>query len=317
MAAKHTGFTRILLHNKWAKLAALVLAVVTWYAIQAVTSFETVVPDVPLAIQADEGWAVLDRSAKTVDVLFRGSQEDIRYLNPAQVRVAVDIRGKPFKGSATVKIKRENVRAPGTVRPILIRPDEVTLRLDQEGEKQVPVKADLQGVPPEGYEVAQVVCTPASVVLYGPRQRLDEIDQVRTAPVDLEARGKTFRKLGIGLVPPDETWAARIAPSNVSVEVTIVERSSTREVADVPVGVLIPPGYRRRVDVSPSAVKLVVRGRAELLKNVTKADVQAYVDCAGLESGASYDLPVRAQAGPGLSVPSVEPSAVRVTVGEL
>jgi hypothetical protein len=33
--------------------------------------------------------AILDRSAKTVDVLFRGSQEDIRYLNRDQISVDV------------------------------------------------------------------------------------------------------------------------------------------------------------------------------------------------------------------------------------
>ncbi|MFH0954277.1 MAG: CdaR family protein [Verrucomicrobiota bacterium] len=317
MAARPTGLRGLFLNNKAAKAASLFLAVVTWYAIQAVISFETVVTDVPLTIQTDDGWAILDRSADSVDVVFRGSQEDVRRLDPDQIRVDVDIRGRSSKGSSTVKIRRENVRAPGAVRPVLIRPDIVTLRLDQEGEKQVAVKADLQAAPPEGYEMEQVVCTPASVTVYGPRQRLDDIDAVHTAPIDLEGRSRSFKKLKMPVIAPGETWAARIAPSNVAVEVVIVERSATREMADVPVSVLSQPGVRRRVDLAPSQVKVLLKGRAELLKTVSREDVEAFVDCSALESGASYDLPVRVQTVPGLAVSGVEPPAVNVTVGDL
>lgn len=57
-------------HNKGTKLASLLLALICWYAIQAAISFEAVVTDVPLTVKVNEGWAVLDRSDKTVDVLF-------------------------------------------------------------------------------------------------------------------------------------------------------------------------------------------------------------------------------------------------------
>jgi YbbR domain-containing protein len=317
MADKPTGIRRILAHNKGAKVASLFLAVVAWYAIQAVISFEQLVSDVPLTFQVDDGWAVLDRSAGTVDVLFRGSQEDIRRLDPDQVRVEVDLRGRSLKGATTVKIKRENIHAPGTVRPVAIRPDVVTLTLDQEGEKQVPVKADLQGVPPEGYEVEGVACTPASVAVYGPRKRLDEIEVLQTVPIDLEGRSRSFKKLKMSVLSPSETWPARVSPSNVTVEVTIVERSSTRELADVPVGALFGAGLRRRVDLSPNTVTVVLKGRADVLKSVTRDDIQAYVDCRALEDGVSYDLPVRVQTVAGVTVPSVEPPAVTITVGEM
>lgn len=317
MASRWSSVREAVLHNKGKKIVALFLALVTWYAIQAAISFETVISDVPLVVEADPGWAVLDRSARTVDILFRGPQEEIRYLDGEQVKVELDIRGKTFEGSAVFKVTARNVKAPGTVRPVLIRPDEITLKLDREMEKQVPVKADLQGVPPEGYEVEKWVAAPASVTVHGPRQRLDEIDAVRTRPIDLEGRSRSFKKLKVPVTPPGEAWVARIAPSNVMVEITIVERSATKDVGPLAVDVLVPPGPRLKVQVRPEDVTVTVRGRAELLKGLAGDDVRAYVDCGDLEAGSSYDLPVRVQLPSGVGAVGIEPPTVKVTIEEL
>ncbi len=317
MASKLERIRGLLLHNKGLKIASVVLAFVTWYAIRSVINFETVVSDIPITIQVNPGWAILDRSAQTVDVLFRGSQEDVRYLNRDQITVEADIRGKSFAGALNVKLLPKNVQAPGAVRAVLIWPDEVTLKLDQEGEKQVPVKADLQGAVPEGYEVDKVECTPASVLLQGPRQRLDEIESVRTAPIDLEDRVRSFKKMKMMVLSPSENWVGRVNPSNVVVEITIVERSATKEVAGVPVHMLISPGAGPQMELWPAKVDVVLKGLAETVKNLKPEDVQASVDCSDLEAGASYDLPVRVHASPGVTAIRVEPPTVKVTVENL
>jgi YbbR domain-containing protein len=317
MASKLERLWQFVLHNKGLKAASLVLGFVTWYAIRSVINFETVVSDIPITIQVNPGWAILDRSATTVDVLFRGSQEDVRYLNRDQVTVEADIRGKPFAGALSVKLQPKNVQAPGAVRAVVIWPDEITLKLDQEDEKQVPVKADLQGAVPEGYEVDAVECTPASVLLQGPRQRLDEIESVRTAPIDLEDRVRSFKKLKMMVLSPSENWVGRVSPSNVVVEVTIAERSATREIQEVPVHMLVSPGLGPKLDIWPAKVNVLLKGLGESLKNLKSEDVQATVDCSALQAGASYDLPVRVHSSAGVTAVRVEPPTIKVTVGDL
>ncbi len=317
MDSKKSGILSVLLHNKGTKITSLFLAVVTWYAIQSVINYEAVITDVPLTIRVDPGWAVLDSSVNTVDVRFRGSQEDIRYLSRDDVRVEADIRGQPFKSSYTVGLKLRDVKAPGAARAVSIQPGDITLRLDREGEKQVVVKADLQNIPSEDYEVESVVCTPASVILYGPQMRLNEIVSVSTAPIDLEGRSKSFRKQNLAVLPPSEAWTARIAPANVQVDVKMVERSATREFRDVPVGVMVQPGPRPRLEVQPASVTVVLKGRAELLNNLKENDVRAYADCAEMKAGATVELPVNVHLVPGLSTVSVDPPTVKVVIGEL
>jgi YbbR domain-containing protein len=317
MASKSERLRKILQRNRGLKAAALVLAFVTWYAIRSVINFETVVSDIPLTVQVNPGWAILDRSAQTVDILFRGSQEDIRYMNRDQIKVEVDIRGKPFAEALNVKLQPKNVQVPGAVRAAAIWPDEITLKLDQEGEKQVPVKADMQGSVPEGYEVDMITCSPASVLLQGPRQRLDEIELVRTVPIDLEGRIRSFKKLKMPVVSPGENWVGRVNPSNVAVEVAIVERSATRELQDLPVTVLVQPGSRPLLDLWPLKVNVVLKGVVQLVQNVNPEEVQASVDCSTLQGAASYNLPVRVHAPAGITAVSIEPPTVKVTVGNL
>ncbi len=318
MADKSSNFlVRFIKHHAGWKLLSLLLAIVTWYAIQAVISFEAVVTDIPLNIRVKEGWAILDRSATAVDVRFRGSQDDIRFLSKDQVRVDVNIEGQPFQDSLAVKLLPSNIHAPGAVRPIMIRPDEVVLKLDQEGEKEVPVKVDFQGMPPEGVEVSQSICTPATITLMGPRQRLGEIKAVFTAAIDLEGRSRSFKKMNVPLVAPSETWMAHMKPDNVTVDVTMGEPAASKEVEDLPIQTLVPAGSNPRLNIEPKSVRAEIKGRAELLNTLRPEDVRAYVDCSALQKGSSYDVPVLIQLPLGLNASKIEPPTVKITVVSL
>jgi YbbR domain-containing protein len=252
-----------------------------------------------------------------VDVLFRGSQADIRYLNRDQIKIEVDIRNKPFTQELNVKLLAKNVQTPGAARAVAIRPDEITLKLDQEGEKQIPVKADVQGGLPEGYEVETITCAPASVLLQGPRQRLDEIESVRTVPIDIEGRIRSFNKLQTPIVSPSENWVGCVSPSNVAVEIKIVERLTTRALEGLPVIALIRPDSRPRLDFWPSKINVVLKGLDKLVRDVKPEDVQASVDCSTLQRSASYNLPVRVHAPAGVTAVGIEPPTVKVTVEDL
>ncbi|HBA85263.1 MAG TPA: hypothetical protein DCZ95_14340 [Verrucomicrobia bacterium] len=300
--------------NKTSKVAAIFLAVISWYAIRAAISFETEIKDIPLTIEVDNGWAILERSARTVDITFRGSKEDIRYLNRDDIRVMLDFRGQSLNGILTAKLEAKNVTIPGGARVVYIRPGEVTVRMDQEGDKQVPVKVEFIGATPEGYELEKVVCTPATVQISGPRQRLREVDVIHTSPIDLEGRIRSFRKLKLNLLQPSESWAARLEPAVVMAEVAIVERSATVDVEDIPVNALVKQGFRPQVDLSGVRVKVTLKSRSELLKNMDRDLIKAYVDCTGIEAAAKYDLPVRVTAPPGIGVVGVSPPTVNVMV---
>jgi YbbR domain-containing protein len=300
---------RALAHNKGLKVVALVLALVSWFLIHTNISHERLVKDVPVTIRAEEGWAVLDVSAPSAQVLFRGSLNDLRLLEQAPIRLEVDAR-KASGGRQQVRLTASHVQAAGMARPIYIEPVEVAFVLDQQGEKRVVVKADFQGSPVEECEVTRVVCEPAHVVLHGPRRRLAEMESVHTAPIDLEGRSRPFRKTHVPLALNSATWLDNGTASNVTVHVTIAERAATRTFQDVPVQALLPAGAAGAVRVQPAQVNLTLRGRLELLSAVKREELQAYVEGAALAMNSATVLPVRVFLPPGLEVAAVEPASI-------
>ncbi|TAN36419.1 MAG: hypothetical protein EPN23_08605 [Verrucomicrobia bacterium] len=307
-----TRFPRLLRatrNNKGLKLAALLLALLSWYLIHANISHERLIKDVPVTVRAEEGWAVLDASLQSVNILFRGSLEDLRLLEQSPVRVEVDAR-KTTSGRRQVRLTASHVQAAGMARPVYIEPGELFFVLDPQGEKRVMVKADFQGNPVEECEVTHTVCEPPQVVLHGPRRRLSEIEVVHTTPIDLEGRSRPFRKTHVPLALSSEIWLNNGTASNITVHVTIEERVATRTFQDVPVSALLPSGAEGHVSVQPAQINLTLRGRAELLGGVKRDELRAYVDGSALTPNVALALPVRFFVPAGLEVAAIEPANV-------
>lgn len=300
--------------RKSSKLIALLLAAITWYAIQPSISFETIVSDVPVRVLVDPGWAVLEQSAGTVDVHFRGSREGIRYLTQEQLEVLVDIRGKPYEESITLPLDLSSVRSPSSVRPVFIRPAEVMLSVDQEEDRQVPVRVHVQGNPPEGYEVESMSATPSVVTVRGPRQRLDAIEAIRTTPIDMEGRLQSF-KLRVGLVSPSRTWTARMEPERVEVDIMLVERSAKATFDEMRIKALHGATQWSQVEMKPTHASIQLVGRAELLETLTQQDIRVYVDLVGLAPDVEHEVPVLVHLPNRIRLEQIEPATIRVIVG--
>ncbi|MCS6770914.1 MAG: CdaR family protein [Kiritimatiellae bacterium] len=312
MAANPYLLLRAVRNNWRLKLISVALAVFAWYAVREFTSYTSVVREVRVNVLLDEGWAVLDRSVEDVDVLCRGSQSDIRYLTRDQVRVEVDLRGRSVPGAIEVPLRPQNVKISGGARAVSVEPPELTLTLDREGERVVRVRPDIVGNPPEGFELAEITATPAEVRLQGPQGRLAAVSEVRTAPIDLEGRLKSF-SLTRTILPPSELWSARVDPDRARVDVRIVERSSAAELSGIPIRLLVPPGTPQiRIIDGRDQVKLTIRGRADAVRQLTTTNVTAFVDCSGLEPGRAAELPVLVNAPAGVEIVNREPSHITV-----
>lgn len=301
-------------NNRGLKIVALLLAVILWYAIREAISSEAMIKNVRLNVVTEDGWAVLDQSVPDVDVLFRGSEEDLRYLNRDQIEVKVNMRGRRSReGTVVVTLSPDLVKAPTGARAMRVDPNEITLSLDREDDKEVPVKAEVMGTPPEDYEVSKVLCTPATVVVHGPRQRLATVDAVRTDPIDLEGRLRSFT-LNRSIVPLGVSWSARVEPATVDVRVSIVQRTARTEIENVRVSALVKPNSRDGVQFWPPTVRVTLSGKTDLIGNLEKDRLLAFVDCSTLERGSRVSLPVRVPVGAGLDVVAIDPPMVSAEI---
>ncbi len=300
----------LLLDNKRIKLLSLLMAVISWHMIRDAISLEVVIPDIRLQIRAQEGMAVLNQSAATVDVTFRGSQEDVQRLDPRRIQAVVEL---PVAGAAMpseIEITPAVIRGVRGARAVAIHPTRIHVALDRQNEKRLPVKARTVGVPLFG-EVDSVTCEPGSVVLRGPAARLGMTECVYTQPVDVDGRVESFSRRAV-LQAPGDNWVAEMEPAEVQVRVAIVMRTGGKEWKAMPVKAVVDPGQAVTIDIEPSAVDVVVTGRSNVLAQAEASHLRVFADCSGLTAPGTYTLPVRVYAGSAEAV--ARPDAVRVTL---
>ena len=308
---KATSLRKVFGRNRMMKLFCLLMAFAVWQAIRENTSFEMVLNDVPIMVAAGEGRAVFDQSAGTVNIRFRGSRDDVRFVSSDQISVMIDASGRTDRLRHTFKFSPRYVKTPPRVHAVQFDPPEVTVTMDREVERVLPVRAVLEGDLPSGIQLEKTVCTPASVKVRGAERLLSELEQVRTVPVSLDGRYNSF-KTQAPIASADQPWT--VLPERVAVEVLLVERVSTRRIENSYVRPMLASDDMRTVKVRPEKVSVTLRGSPQRIADLDERNVYTYIDCSELTGPAEYEVSVRVDVPDGLQVEKVEPPAVRVTV---
>jgi YbbR domain-containing protein len=231
--------------------------------------------------------AILHQSATSVDVTFRGSQDDIRLIDPNQIKAVVDLKAVEA-GTEEALVGPKSIEGVRGVRAVEVRPDRVWVTLDRESEKNVVVKGMYSGKPLLG-QVESVVCDPPVVRLRGPARKLATAEFLYTAPVDVDGRIEPFAKRA-PVLPPSDTWVARMEPSEVQVRINIVQKSGERQWDSLPVVTVVPPGVPVRTTVKPGRVRVIVSGRSDLLEGMADGHIKVLADCTGLAVPGEHDV---------------------------
>jgi len=304
-------FKRMMSRNWVTKVACLVLAFVVWQGIRENTSFETVMTDVSVRVVTAEGWAVLEQSADAVSVGFRGSRDDIKYLNSDQVEIVIELPENSGAAERSIRLLPRHVKASSRARAVAVTPEQLFVTVGREVERQIPVKVSFEGALPEGIDLEKTVAEPATVKIRGAAQRVGKLEHVRTEPVSLDGRVHSF-KTHVSVATAGAAW--QVTPERVLAEIVLIERTTTREFSDIYVRPLLLPGEARRIEIRPAKIRVVLKGSDQRMEPLKARDLYVYVDCSELTESAQYELPVRVDVPFGLQVERIEPAVVNITV---
>lgn len=297
-------------NNGVLKLLALCMAIMSYHAIRGATGFE-VLYDLPLDIRVDTGVAILEYTPETIQVTFRGAQEDLRQIDQKRLSVVVRPRALATDGSEVVWLAARDVQGLGRgVRVVSLRPDHVTLAFDHVAEKQVAVtRPRIIGAPLAGR--AEVEYEPKLVTIRGPRRRLTNLESLLTEPLDVDGRVASFRK-SVKVLPPSDTRLIQIEPDTVNADVRIVSESRTEVWSNMPVRLLLRGGLVTSASSTPTDVTLTLSGRPEILDHLPRAEVRAFVDLTDeFATDASVLVRVFLPSAPDVTV-QIEPASVHI-----
>ena len=176
--------------------------------------------------------------------------------------------------------------------------------------RTVPLAVDVAGEPDPGYAVSRVASSPSAIQVQGPIEILQQIDRIRLSAVSVAgARSDVVRSVQIPL-PAGLSYVDR---DRATVTVTITAAAGSRRTTLAVEVLNVAPGRVARVQGSGS-VDVILDGPLPVLNAMAAGELRATVDAGGASTG-TLTLQVNVKAPDGVTVKSVQPASVTVTIG--
>jgi YbbR domain-containing protein len=262
------------------KLVSLVIAFGLWVSItgedRAVNNL-----DLPLEVLLRPEHILAAPPPTKVTVRLEGPRTIMRKLEPLELAVRIDLRGGST-GEMDVQLSQANlVGRPAQVEVGFFEPDRVRLVVGRRLRRELPVVVDLVGRPPVGYALYHARVQPPKLTVEGPEGAVAALTQLRTNPLHLEQRTRSFTE-AIGTVP-DRSEVKIVDPVPIEVRVVIDTAPVERVFDRVPI---VPLGRPVRGSLDPPTARVVVGGPAEALERLTVSHIRPVAKTEALASGS-------------------------------
>jgi YbbR domain-containing protein len=184
---------RILESGVSLKTASVVIAIALWFFVNSRGVSEITI-SVPLEIKnLAEGYEIVTQKIKDVNVGLRGHERLIKGIRIQDIRVYLDMT-KMKEGWGVYYINKENIKVPPSIEVTKIDPSVVKINVERTIEKNVKVKAHVQGEVKKGYRIASVTVEPKKVSIEGAKSIAGKFRDVSTDIVDVAGKEETFEQ---------------------------------------------------------------------------------------------------------------------------
>jgi YbbR domain-containing protein len=120
----------------------------------------------------------------TVAVQLRGPLS--RALDPrVPLEVLLDL-GDARPGINSYPINVADIPLPSDVEVVGVEPSAITLELERQQTRNLPLRPTVQGSPAPGFVRGEVRVTPAMITVQGPESRLADLEYVETSTISIE-----------------------------------------------------------------------------------------------------------------------------------
>lgn len=191
----------------------------------------------------------------------------------------------------------------------------VEVKVDIYPTRTLPICKDLNevlsGRVPDGYQVDSVEVSPEQVVVAAEQTLLDALTELALEPVDVTGVNQTFTTI----TPVQSLKGIKyLSSEDASVTIAISEQVLTKRFSNIQLEMLASP-EDKRVVASVKRTDVRVEGPYSIVRSLTRDDIQATVNLAGLTEG-QYELPIELSVDnyPNL-ICVATPGAINVTVG--
>jgi YbbR domain-containing protein len=232
-----------------------------------------------------------------------------------EVKLALDVTGETETLDVTLAPLLMDVDGR-IITDLVITPEMVQVTVPINllgGYRYVIIRPVTLGLVSNGYKLTNIYVTPPGLVVFSSDPQLleDLPGYVETKEIDLTNANDDFETL-VELNLPEGVSA--IGDPKVLIQVSIAAIESSLAVS-VPVEVIgLVPGLQ--ATVSPVTVDVILSGPVPVLNSLEPSDIRVKIDLTGFSEGNFQLLPVVDFLPEGVSIVSILPSTIEVTVGK-
>jgi len=202
-------------------LLSFAIACVLWVMAHGTSSIERGV-DIPVVFSGiPDDLVITDQTADVVNIRVRGTRAALRNVGSDEQEYPVHVSGaKP--GLLVHEVEAALIEVPGGVTITSRSPAVIEVQFERRGRKAVRVRADLEGEPAEGFEVAAVEVDPPRVWLTGARSDVLRLSEVVTETIDVSGFAAPVErevKLSLG---SDHVWMEENEPVTVRLQLQAI-----------------------------------------------------------------------------------------------
>ncbi len=272
-------FLGIIFRNFWHKLGSVLLAIIIWSIVQGeeIIEFNR---RIKVDISVANGYALKGKSFRYLDATVRGPRvllgEPSNLPLEAKIYIPSDQTGNLEIPFDTRYLKDWDSRIKITVRDAYI-----SVFVDEEITKEVPVREVLQGAPAEGHFIEKIIINPDKIKVKGIKSEVAKLSEITTQPIDISNLQQS-KSLEVTLVTPPSLGTNALSSDLAKIKLQLGDSKINKRFTSIPLEVV---GNEYQASARPKFVSIVIQGTPGVLSFVNKEDLRAFVELTNMNPG--------------------------------
>ncbi|MDD5772257.1 MAG: CdaR family protein [bacterium] len=286
------------------KIISLLLAIFLWVYVQADSRSE-ITFNLPLQITKAPNMAIFGDTPEFINVTFKGRRNVISGLSKDQLKAELDLSDRE-SSKISYRLTPNNIFTPKGIEVVKIEPDQITIDLDYNVSKEVPIKVITTGQPASNFLIYDFIVVPPTVIIEGAERELKIISHIETTPIIIDGiRGNFTREVNLKA-------EKKIGIKNInSVKVTVVLwKEKTFQNHEI---TLLNLNKNLEARPLPETINITLQGLENKIDLLQKEEIKTSIDLYELPPGA-YQRKVDISMPAGIECLNYNPKTVNVTI---
>lgn len=312
------GFIR---NDFWRKLVALLFAIIAYWSLKDRLLETRQVYGVPVEIKLATPELVMPGFRRfEATVLVRGEESVLSTLDPAAIAATIEVSEADRRSDGLYHVRlhpRHFRRVRGVeVLEVASGTAALSMRLQRRVTREIKVSPRFSGKLSPDFRRGEVRCLPPSVIVSGPEDEVNFIQEILTRPIPLSTSVEESFVYNTAPVPP---LNVKVMPEEISVQVSVERNLDDRSFRRLPVSILSDTSRgltAEFVDKDPRA-NVVLSGATPVAGALKAADLRVYIDVTKLNTPGIHQVDAECHVRNGAAVVrSIQPGSFKVKIGE-